>query len=405
VDKLTVEDLRQADVRGRTVLVRVDYNVPLDDRGEVTDDTRIRSTLPTLERLLAMGGRLVLISHFGRPKGKPVPEMSLRPVAEHLSRLLNRPVGFAPTTGPEAKEAVEQLHDGDLLLLENTRFDPREEKNDPVLSRELAELGELYVNDAFGAAHRAHASTAGVAERVRERGGLAVAGLLMKRELDYLGAALTSPARPFVAILGGAKISGKIDVIEALLPKTDRLLVGGAMANTFFLAQGLETGGSLVEPDRVDLARELLSRAGQKLLLPEDVVVARTIEAGAETRVVSSNQIEEDWKAVDIGPETVRRYGEVIAGSRTVLWNGPMGVAEIAEFRQGTEGVARALAAATRQGAVTVVGGGDSAAALIDLHLENEVSHLSTGGGASLEFLEGRPLPGVEVLSSRSNHR
>lgn len=400
MNKLTLEDLREEDVRGRRVLVRVDYNVPLDEQLQVVDDTRIRATLPTLQRLIEMGGRLVLLAHFGRPKGKPVPEMSLRPAADRLAELLGRPVRFlGVTTGPEAVEASRELGDGEVLLLENTRYDPREEKNDPTMAEELAQLGDLYVNDAFGAAHRAHASTAGVAERIRGRGGLAVAGLLMKRELDYLGDALEQPRRPFCAILGGAKISGKIDVIEALLPKTDRLLIGGAMANTFFKAQGLETGTSLVEEDRVPLARSLLDRSGDRLMLPQDVVIAQSMAAGAETRTVASDAIPPGWMALDIGSRTVELYADEVRSAGTVLWNGPMGVAEIAEFRSGTEGVARALVDATRAGAVTVVGGGDSAAALLELGLQDDVSHVSTGGGASLEFLEGKALPGVEVLS------
>lgn len=399
--KLTVEDLRAEDVRGRRVLTRVDYNVPLDERGRVVDDTRIRSTLPTLERLIELGGRIVLLAHFGRPKGKRNPEMSLRPAAEKLAELLGRPVDFLEhTTGAGAVAATRALEDGEVLLLENTRFDPREEANDPGLAAEMAELGDLYVNDAFGAAHRAHASTAGVADLIRGRGGLAAAGLLMKRELDYLGAALETPDRPFVAILGGAKISGKIDVIEALLPKTDRLLVGGAMANTFFRARGWETGASLVEEDRVSLARQLLERAGDRLMLPTDLVVAQKVEAGAATRVVPAREIPEGWMALDIGPATVDQFASEVRSARTVLWNGPMGVAEIAEFRAGTEGVARALVEATDAGATTVVGGGDSAAALLELGLEDEVSHVSTGGGASLEFLEGKMLPGVEALTA-----
>jgi phosphoglycerate kinase len=400
MNKLTIEDLGDDDVRGRRVLVRVDYNVPLDERLEVVDDTRIRATLPTLKRLICMGGRIILLAHFGRPKGKRVPEMSLRPAARRLAELLERPVHFVGvTTGEEALAATRDLADGEVLLLENTRYDSREEANDAEMAAELAELADVYVNDAFGAAHRAHASTAGVADRIRGSGRLAVAGLLMKRELDYLGNALEQPRRPFVAILGGAKISGKIDVIETLLPKTDRLLIGGAMANTFFRARGYETGTSLVEEDRVAMAGDLLSRSGDKLVLPVDVVVAQAMQAGAETRVVPADAIPAGWMALDIGPETVELYAEAIRSAATVLWNGPMGVAEIPEFRGGTEGVARALVQATRNGAVTVVGGGDSAAALLDLGLQDEVSHVSTGGGASLEFLEGRVLPGVQALS------
>jgi phosphoglycerate kinase len=401
--RLTLDDLKESDVRGRRVLVRVDYNVPLDSAGQVTDDTRIQATLPTLRKLIEMGARIVLLSHFGRPKGKRVPEMSLRPAAARLSEVLGQDVQFAEeTTGASAVAATERLRDGEVLLLENTRFDAREEANDSELATKMAELGELYVNDAFGAAHRAHASTVGVADRIRAAGGLAVSGLLMKRELDYLGGALENPTRPFVALLGGAKISGKIDVIEALLPKTDRLLIGGAMANTFFRAQGLETGNSLVEDDRVDLARALLARARDNLVLPRDVVIAQKMESGVETRVVRSQKIPVGWMALDIGPETVAEYAAILATARTVLWNGPMGVAEIEEFRAGTEGIARAIARATENGAVTVVGGGDSAAALLDLGLQEAVSHVSTGGGASLEFLEGKELPGVTALSERS---
>ncbi|MGI9181823.1 MAG: phosphoglycerate kinase [Longimicrobiaceae bacterium] len=402
MNKLTLDDLRDEDLRGKRVLVRVDYNVPLDERQQVTDDTRIRATLPTLRRLADAGARIVLVSHLGRPKGKRVPEMSLRPAARHLAELLDRKVDFVgDTVGEQAEAATRDLGEGELLVLENTRFDAREEKNDPELSRAIAALGDLYVNDAFGAAHRAHSSTAGVAEVMKEDGRLAAAGLLMQRELDYLGSALEEPRRPFVAVLGGAKISGKIDVIQALLPKVDRLLIGGAMANTFFRAMGLDTGRSLVEEDRLDLARQILQDAGDKLMLPLDVVVAQEVAAGQETRTVERDAIPEGWMAVDIGPRSVERYREEIARAQTVLWNGPMGVFEVKEFASGTEGVARAIAAATDGGATTVVGGGDSAAAVADLGLSERMSHVSTGGGASLEFLEGRTLPGVEVLSER----
>jgi len=402
--KLTIEDLAPADVRGRRVLLRVDYNVPIDDQQHVTDDGRIVATLPTVRRLVESGARVVAISHFGRPKGKNVPEMSLRPAAVRLGELLGKDVAFVEfTTGPEAVAATRRLEDGDVLLLENTRFDPREEKNDAGMAAELAELGDLFVNDAFGAAHRAHASTAGVAEVIKNRGGLAVAGLLMKRELDFLGNALDHPERPFLAVLGGSKISGKIDVIEALLPKTEALLIGGAMANTFFAAQGLETGKSLVEEDRLDLARQLLGRAEGRLILPQDLVIATKMEAGAETSVVRFDGIPSDSMALDIGPATVSDFTERLLGARTILWNGPMGVAEIAAFRAGTEGIARALVDATEMGATTVVGGGDSAAALADLGLQERVSHVSTGGGASLEFLEGKVLPGVAILSDRTS--
>ncbi|HEX6926991.1 MAG TPA: phosphoglycerate kinase [Longimicrobiaceae bacterium] len=403
MDRLTLKDLDESAVRGRRVVVRVDYNVPLDDRQEVTDDTRIRATLPTLEWLTSRGARVVLLSHLGRPKGRPVPEMSLRPAAQRLASLVSQKVDFlGESVGEGAVQATRELRDGDILVLENTRFHAGEEKNDPELSRQFADLGDVYVNDAFGAAHRAHSSTAGIAEVIRERGGWAAAGLLMERELAYLGGALENARRPFVAILGGAKISGKIDVIEALLPKVDRLLIGGAMANTFFRAQGKSTGSSLVEEERLSMANDLLARSGEKLVLPSDLVVARAMEPGVETRVVPVDGVEEGWMALDIGPETAERFAAIIRDGGTVLWNGPMGVAEIAEFRGGTERVANALVEATRAGATTVVGGGDSAAAIAELGLADQVSHVSTGGGASLEFLEGKTLPGVAALSPRN---
>ncbi len=402
MQKLTLNDLDESAVRGKRVLVRVDYNVPLDEQQQVTDDTRVRATQPTLEWLTSRGARVILLSHLGRPKGQRVPEMSLRPAAQKLASLVEANVDFVgDSVGDEVVAATRQLGDGDILVLENTRYHAGEEKNDETLSRQFAELGDLYVNDAFGAAHRAHASTAGVASVIRERGGIAVAGLLMERELAYLGGALDEPKRPFVAILGGAKISGKIDVIEALLPKVDQLLIGGAMANTFFRAQGQPTGASLVEEERLEMARNLLSRSGDKLELPTDLIVAQKIEAGTETRVVSTDGIEDGWMALDIGHETADRFADIIREGGTVLWNGPMGVAEIAEFRGGTERVARALVEATERGATTVIGGGDSAAAIADLGLADQVSHVSTGGGASLEFLEGKTLPGVAALSDR----
>jgi phosphoglycerate kinase len=399
--KRTIADLTEAELRGKRVLVRVDYNVPLDDGGEITDDTRITSTLPTLDALLQQGARVILLSHFGRPKGKPEPSMSLRPVAARLAELLEgRRVEFVEdTTGFAARTAIGTLYDGDVLLLENTRFHPGEEKNDSALAQEMAGLGDVYVNDAFGAAHRAHASTAGVAVVMRGQGKPTVAGLLMDRELEYLGRALTEPQRPFVALLGGAKISGKIDVIRSLLPKVDHLLIGGAMANTFFRAMGLATGTSLVEDDRVQMARELLASSGDKLVLPVDAVVAATMDAGQQTRTVDRGQIPADRMVLDVGPRTVEEYRRILGTARTVLWNGPMGVFEVAEFAAGTRGVAEAVAEATDRGATTIIGGGDSAAAVAELGLEHRMSHVSTGGGASLEFLEGRELPGVAALS------
>jgi phosphoglycerate kinase len=397
--KKTVRDLRADDLQGRRALVRVDFNVPLDDSRRVTDDSRIRAALPTLEYLADRGASVVLLSHLGRPKGKPNPEYSLEPVARRLADLLpRRTVCFVETTDTdEAIKATHTARPGELVLLENTRFLGGEEKNDERLARGLAQLGDVFVNDAFGAAHRAHASTAGVAEHLRP----AVAGLLMERELEYLGEALGDPARPFVAVLGGAKISGKIDVIEQMLPKVDRMIVGGAMACTFFRAMGLETGKSLVEEDRIEMAKGLLKRAGDKLVLPTDALTAPSLEGGRSPRTVPRDAIAADEAMFDIGPESAALFTDVIRGARTVVWNGPMGVFETPPFDSGTRAVANALVAATANGATTIVGGGDSAAALAEFGLEDQVSHVSTGGGASLEYLEGKPLPGVEVLDDR----
>ena len=390
----SVRDVAGA-VRGKRVLVRVDFNVPVDDAGAVSDDTRIRAALPTLELLTSAGARVVLLSHFGRPKGKPDAKYTLKPVADALSRVAKFPVAFFGETDTDAAiAATHSMSVGTALLLENTRFLPGEEKNDRDLSRRLATLGDLFVNDAFGAAHRAHASTAGVAEFLRP----AVAGLLMQRELDYLGGALENPKRPFVAILGGSKISGKIDVVEALLPKVDALLVGGAMACTFYKAMGYEVGTSLVEPDRVDMARALIERAGTTLILPHDATVAPAIERGADAHVVKRDKIPATEAMLDIGPDTAASYARAIASAKTVLWNGPMGVFETPPFDTGTRAIADAMAAATEKGATTIVGGGDSAAAVADAGLSSRMSHVSTGGGASLEFLEGKALPGVTAL-------
>ena len=396
MNKKTVRDLGDAELRGRRALVRVDFNVPLDAERRVADDTRIRAAVPTLEYLLRRGARVVLLSHLGRPNGAPEAKYSLEPVSARLAELLpGRHVEFCATTDTDdAVQATERLKEGEVLLLENTRFLAGEEANDERLARELARLGDLYVNDAFGAAHRAHASTEGVARVLHP----AVAGLLMERELAYLGRALAEPARPFVAVLGGSKISGKIDVVEQLLPKVDHLLVGGAMACTFFRAMGLETGKSLVEPDRVDLAREVLERAGPKLVLPDDAVVAPELTPDAPTRDVARDAIPADQAMYDVGPVTRTRYAELVRSARTVLWNGPMGVFETPPFDAGTLAVAHALADATAAGATTIVGGGDSAAAIAQAGLEERVTHVSTGGGASLEFLEGKVLPGVAAL-------
>ena len=396
--KLTIADLPDAAVRGKRVLVRVDYNVPIEN-GTITDDTRIRATLPTLKYLRERGARIVLMSHLGRPKGKWAEEFSLRPVAKHLGSLLGQDITFVPDiVGPNAHAAVDSLANGQILLLENVRFLPGEETNDSKLSEALAALGDLYVNDAFGAAHRAHASTAGVAEVMKREGKRAVAGLLMDKELRFLGAALENPEKPFLAILGGAKISGKIDVIENLLPRVDQLIIGGAMANTFFRALGLETGGSLVEEDRVSMARELLERAGPKLVLPVDCVVAGEARAGVRSFVLSRDEVPPEGKIFDIGPRSVATFRDFIDRARTIVWNGPMGLFEIPDFAHGTEGVARAVADATDRGAITIVGGGDTVAAVENAGVADRMTHVSTGGGASLEFLEGKVLPGVAIL-------
>jgi len=397
--KLTIRDLPAEKLRGQRALVRVDFNVPLDEQDHVADDTRIRAAIPTIEYLLDRGARVVLLSHLGRPKGKPEPKYSLEPVSRRLAELLpGRSVSFVESTdSDEALKATRALKDGEVLLLENTRFLPGEEKNDESLSRTFAELGDLYVNDAFGTAHRAHASTEGVARHLKP----AVAGLLMQKELDYLQGALDNPKKPFVAILGGSKISGKIDVIEALLPKVDALLVGGAMACTFYKAMGLETGKSLVEPDRVEMAKELLEKAGTILILPHDATVAPSIEEGKKAKAVSRENISADMAMLDIGPRTAESYSRAILSAKTVLWNGPMGVFETPPFDKGTRAIADAMAQATANGATTIVGGGDSAAAVEQAGLSSKMSHVSTGGGASLEFLEGKTLPGVAILDER----
>ena len=393
--KKSIKDLTAEQIRGKRVLVRADLNVPLDDELEITDDMRIRAALPTIDLILQRGGRPVLLSHLGRPKGKPEPKYSLQPVAKRIEKLTRRKVIFVESTdSDEAMKASTRLADGEILLLENTRFLPGEENNDPRLARELAELGDFFVNDAFGAAHRAHASTVGVAEHLRP----AVAGLLMEKELEYLGGALANPKRPFIAILGGAKISGKIDVIEQLLPKVDGLLIGGAMACTFYKAMGLETGKSLVEPDRVEMAKKLLDRGGFKLTLPHDAVVAPAIDEGAKAHAVNRSAIPAGEAMLDIGPATAESYARAIAAAKTIIWNGPMGVFETPPFDKGTLAIAKAMADATGKGATTIVGGGDSASAAAAAGVADKMSHVSTGGGASLEFLEGKKLPGVEAL-------
>lgn len=398
MDKKTVRDVPDDQVRGKRALVRCDFNVPLEG-ARITDDSRIKASLPTIRHLTDRGARVVLLSHLGRPKGKPDAKYSLQPVAIRLEELLGKPVQFVESTDTgEAIHATHSLKEGEVLLLENTRFLGGEEENEPRLSRALAELGDFYVNDAFGAAHRAHSSTTGVAAYLKP----AVAGLLLEKELDYLGKALADPKRPFVAILGGAKISGKIDVIEQMLPKVDAMLIGGAMACTFFRAMGLETGRSLVEEDRVEMAKDILDRAGIKLILPHDAIVAPAIDQPDRAHTVNRAAIPAGEGMFDIGPATAASYARAIASARTIIWNGPMGVSETPAFAGGTQAIARAMAATTDKGAVTIVGGGDSAAAVAEAGLSERMSHVSTGGGASLEFLEGKPLPGVEALEDRA---
>lgn len=386
--------VRDVDVRGKRALVRVDFNVPQNEAGQVTDDTRIRAALPTINYLRQNGARVILVSHLGRPKGKFVDSMRLDPVAERLSALLGQPVHkLNDVIGPEVEEAVKAMRPGDVVLLENVRFYKEEENNDPEFARKLASLAELYVNDAFGTAHRAHASTEGVARYLP-----AVAGLLMAKEIDYLSRALENPQRPFVAILGGAKVSDKISVIENLLPKVDKLLIGGGMANTFFLAKGYDVGDSLVEADKLDLARDLLARGEDKILLPVDAVIADAFSAEAERQVVRVDQVLAKWRIMDIGPETIKRFSEALQGARTVVWNGPMGVFEFEPFAAGTMAIAHVIA--DLPGATTIVGGGDSVAAVEAAGVTDRISHISTGGGASLEFLEGKELPGIAILQN-----
>ncbi|TET53853.1 MAG: phosphoglycerate kinase [Anaerolineales bacterium] len=387
MQKKTVRDI---DISGKRVLVRVDFNVPLKD-GAVTDDTRIRAALPTLNYLLEQNGALVLCSHLGRPKGKIVDDLRMNPVAERLSELLGRPVmKLDDCVGPEVAKTVTAMKPGDVVLLENTRFHPEEKNNDPAFAKQLAALAEVYVNDAFGSAHRAHASTEGVTHHLP-----AVGGFLMEKELEFLGQVAGDPERPYIAILGGAKVSGKIEVINSLLAKCDRLLIGGGMANTFFKAMGYEVGDSLVEEDAIETAKSLLDSAGARLVLPVDVVIADAFDNDAATQVVAPNEVSAGWRILDIGPKTISTFRSALEGAKTIVWNGPLGVFEMESFAQGTFAVADVLAGLD---ATTVVGGGDSAAAVRQAGLVDRMSHVSTGGGASLEFLEGKTLPGVAAL-------
>ena len=395
MNKKSVKDV---EVLGKRVLVRVDFNVPLDKQGQITDDTRIRASLPTIEYLIKQGARVILASHLGRPKGQVNPSYSLAPVAKHLSEKLGQDVALAgDCVGNMAMEAVNKLQEGQVLLLENLRFHAEEEKNDPSFARELAALAELFVNDAFGTAHRAHASTEGVTHYIP-----AVAGLLMQKEVEFMGNALERPERPFVAIIGGAKVSDKIGVIENLLEKVDALIIGGGMANTFLKAQGYNVGKSLLEEEKVALAKQLIEKAkakGVQLELPIDVVVARAFAADAPHSTVSVSEIKEDEMALDIGPASAEKFESLISTARTVIWNGPMGVFEMEAFAKGTKGVAQAVASC---GGITIVGGGDSVAAVEKMGVADQMTHISTGGGASLEFLEGKVLPGVAALQDNS---
>lgn len=395
--------LRDIDVAGKRVLVRVDFNVPLDDQQHITDDTRISAAVPTVQYLRDAGASVVLMSHLGRPKGNVVPEMSLAPVAQRLGELLATDVALAPDcVGDVTEQMAVRLQPGQVLLLENLRYKSEEEANDADFAQALARLGDLYVNDAFGAAHRAHASTEGVTRYVGE----SVSGLLMEKEITYLDETLKQPARPFVAILGGAKISGKIEVIENLLDKVDALIIGGGMSYTFFKAMGLEIGDSLLEEDRIGVAEELITRCkeqGVELLLPVDVVVADRFGADAQTQVVDREEMPSGWEGVDIGPDTRGLYAERMAQAGTVVWNGPLGVFEMEPFAHGTRAVAQALAEATQSDTISIIGGGDTAAAITQMGLADAMTHISTGGGASLECMGGRVLPGVAALSEKEN--
>ncbi|MDI6839703.1 MAG: phosphoglycerate kinase [bacterium] len=389
-----MRSLRDIELKGKRVLMRVDFNVPIE-AGEITDDTRIRAVIPTIQYILNKGSKLIIMSHLGRPKGKRVESMSLKPVAEQLSKLLGKPVKFMPCCiGKENEKATHTMQDGDVMLLENTRFHPEEEANDSKYGKELAKLGDVYVNDAFGAAHRAHASV----EAVTHYFDIKVPGFLMEKELKYLGGLLKSPRKPFIALLGGAKISGKIDVINNLLPVVDKLLLGGGMAFTFFKSMGYGVGSSILEEDKLTLAKEIVDKWKHKLLLPSDVVCAAKFDKEAEKKVVAAQTIPDGWVGLDIGPNTVTQYTEILSSANTVFWNGPMGVFEFTRFENGTKAIAKKIAEVTKRGGITVIGGGDTVAAVNKFEMSSQITHISTGGGASLELLSGIKLPGVEAL-------
>jgi len=399
MDKKTIRDI---DLAGKRVLVRVDFNVPLDSQQHITDDTRIRAALPTIRYLLDQGAAVILMSHLGRPDGRVVDTLRLTPVAQRLSELLGRPVEMAAeSVGPAVEAQARALQPGQVLLLENLRFHKEEEKNDPGFARQLAALGEVYVNDAFGTAHRAHASTEGVTRYLP-----GAAGFLMEKEINFLGSALEHPRRPFAAIIGGAKVSDKIAVLERLISMVDTLLIGGGMANTFLKAEGFEIGDSLFEASKLDVARDLIAKARQRgiqFLLPVDVVVADRFAADATYKVVSHDNVPESWRILDIGPRTIEAFREALADAQTIVWNGTLGVAEMPAFAKGTNALIEILAERTRAGATTIIGGGDSAAAVEEAGASEKMTHVSTGGGASLEFLEGRTLPGVAALQDKES--
>jgi phosphoglycerate kinase len=390
--------LKDVELKGKTVLMRVDFNVPIED-GKITDDNRIVQALESIKYVTGAGAKLILTSHLGRPAGEPDPEFSLKPVADHLKTLVDVPVYFAEDCiGEKADSVIEKAGTGEIVLLENVRFHNEEKKNDPDFAKKLAAHADLFVNDAFGSSHRAHASVAGVTEFLQP----AVSGFLLEKEIRYLEESVNNPKRPFVAILGGAKVSDKIGVIDNLLAKVDTVIIGGGMSYTFFRAQGMEIGNSLVEDDKVELAKELMQKAeeaGVKFMLPIDTVIAKEFSNDAEHKVVDSDEMEPGWMGLDIGPQSCIAFGNQIKNAETILWNGPMGVFEMENFAEGTFAVAESLAEATRKGATTIIGGGDSAAAIKKAGLENDVSHVSTGGGASLEYLEGKELPGVVALT------